>query len=224
MSGPYDAGLPVLAELEADVRHAAEAALGRPGRGRRAPGSRPPARVVRRALVLVALALLVGATALAATGSLDAGGGDRAVRGAARDVAHGVAGGEPYRLVLHRAGRALCRDLVAPTELAGRCGRAPRAGEVEASSLLAGRARLVFGVAGPRARAVGVRVGDRRRLLTTARLGRDTTEALGLPPGLRVFVTAFPATGGSLSQPPAFVDGSPDCSLTTAPVAACRLP
>jgi hypothetical protein len=231
VSGPYDPGLPILAELERDVTRAAERALGggRPrraermhgGRGRR-PGGRQSSRVARRALLLVALVLLVGATALAATGAFDGGGSDKAVRGPALDAAHGSAGGG-YRLVLHPQGHALCRVLVVTGGVASGCGRPPRGDEVRALSALGTDKRFVFGVAGPQTRSVTVQVGHRRLQVPTHLVDAAAARAAGIDPHVRTFVAGFTPRAGSASQPPAIVAGRADCSLTTAPVAACAL-
>src|SRR5262249_11912347 len=106
MSAGYDPDLPILAELEEEGRHAAERALRMAGVDR----GRGCGRVGRRALALVALAGLIGASALASTGALG-GGGDPAVIGPALVARQGAAGGG-YRLVLDQRGRSVCRTLV----------------------------------------------------------------------------------------------------------------
>jgi hypothetical protein len=246
MSEHHDPRLPVLAELEREVTRAAELALGgaktagpdaaermHGGRPRgpspqqggrpRGPARRQSGRVARRALLLVALVLLVGATALAATGAFDGGGTDKAVKGAALEAAHGSSGGG-YRLVLHPHGRSLCRVLVVSGAVASKCQRSPRPGEVQALSAMGTNRRFVFGVAGAHERSVVVRVGDRHLRVRTHTVDPDAARADRIDPRLRVFVATFAPRAGNASQPPAIVAGKADCSLTTAPVAACRLP
>ncbi|HEY2055348.1 MAG TPA: hypothetical protein VGH14_15555, partial [Solirubrobacterales bacterium] len=222
--------LPILAELEGDVTRAAERALGgatppraepvHPRRSRR-PTRRQGGRVARRALLLVALLLLVGATALAATGVFDEGGTDKAVRGPAFDAAHGSVGGG-YRLVLHPHGRSLCRVLVVSGGVASKCQRAPRPGEVQALSAMGTNRRFVFGVTGAGERSIVIQVGSRRIRIHTHRLDAGEARADQIDPRVRVFVATFPPSSRGASQPPAIVAGKPDCSLTSAPVAACR--
>jgi hypothetical protein len=223
----YDPQLPILAELEQDVTRAAESALGpRPAAApqgrirRRRRGDRQGSRVVRRALVLVALVLLIGASALAATGAFDGGGSDQAVEGPVLEVAHGSAG-DGYRLLLHAHGHSLCRVLILPGSATSHCQPAPRGAGVDVSSGLAGNLRFVFGVAGPTTRSVVVHVGPRRLRVKTRPVDAAAARAAGVDPRLRTFLATVAATPGA-SQPPAIVSGHADCSLTTVPASACE--
>jgi hypothetical protein len=228
---PYDPRLPILAELERDVTRAAESALGVPRAetpprgermhgGRRRLAGRQGGRVVRRALLLVALVLLVGATALAATGAFDGGGSDSAVHGPAFDAARGSADGG-YRIVLHEHGQTLCRVVVTGANVASKCQRPPRRDQVQPLSALGTHGRFVFGIAGPGAHSIVIKVGGRRRRVPTHPVDAAAARAVGVDPRVRVFVADFAARSGSASQPPAIVAGRIDCSLTTAPVPAC---
>ncbi len=172
--------------------------------------------------MLAALALMLGATAIAATDLLRGGGHDPAVRGSALVAARGAAGGG-YRLVLHRHGRELCRVLILAGDVTSRCLRAPGADEVQSLSALGTTRRLVFGVTGARVKRVDIDVAGHRASVPTHAIDTAQARASGIVSGTRVFIAAFDRAAHSASQPPALVNGHVDCSVTTEPAKRCPI-
>ncbi len=235
----YDAELPFLQALEHEVARSAErAAL--PPHERSAP-RRPPVRiqsgsharrglhtrttrrVVRRALTLVALLCLLGASAFGAREALSGAGSNPSVvrRGAFVLVAHGVAGSESWSLQAYRLGPDLCRVLLAPGSEGSRCSPAPSLAAVDVTSSTGALQRYVFGVTGPRIAWVTVRAGGAVKTVRTRALNSALARRAGLPPGARYFVAAFARPYGA-PDPPALVRGLDFARHRTgAPLASC---
>ncbi|MCL2769775.1 MAG: hypothetical protein FWD42_06640 [Solirubrobacterales bacterium] len=262
---PYDSELPILAELESEYRTellSVEIWAGRPARTVAAPHhpaaraarrrdaphrELAPARITRRALLLVALVSLVGASALAGTAVF--GGAHHPSAGAEESGAStnpvlldtGGTSVERWQLQSYNRGGTTCYALFIAETLASACAAAPARAGVLVGSALGPTRRLVAGLAGPGVAQVLVRVGGHTSAVPTHPLPRTAGGAAGaagarargsrLPPGVLWFVASFPGES-SLHAAPAHVtprdaDGRAlgpatlDCSLGgTSP--ACR--
>jgi hypothetical protein len=235
----YDAELPFLQALEREVARSAErAARERPGS---ASPQRPPARiqggshrhrgshtrtsrrVMRRALTLVALLGLLGASAYGTREALSGAGSNPSVlrRGAFVLVAHGLAGSESWSLQAYRLGPNLCRALLATGSEGSRCSPAPTLGAVDVTSSVGALQRYVFGVTGPRIAWVAVRAGGTVRTVRTQALSPALARRTGLPPRARYFVAVFARPYGA-PDPPALVRGLDSARRRVgAPLASC---
>jgi hypothetical protein len=225
--GAHDPALPILRELEEELRtqlRCLDAAPAGPTRGTR--GVVRPVLVTRRALLLVALVSLVGASALAARAVI---GGGAAPKPSAKptELASAGVGAEAWQLQAYEYGGATCYALFVEETATSACGAPGRRG-VRVVSALSARARVVAGLAGTAVRRVRVRVGT-RIVFTSTQAETKRAERVGLPKGLRWFVVTFP---DSLRTAPARVTPlganghalgpvALDCSLGGAN-AACR--
>jgi hypothetical protein len=222
----YDAELPFLQALEREVARGAQRAGQAPREQRAQRPRRPPARIqrsshtrrgshartttrmARRALTLVALLCLLGASAFGAREALSGAGSNPSVvsRGAFVLVAHGVAGAESWSLQAYRLGPDLCRVLLAPGSEGSSCSPAPALGAVEVTSSIGALQRYVFGVTGPRIAWVAVRASGTVRRVRTRALSPARARRAGLPPNARYFVAAFTRPYGA-PDPPVLVSG-----------------
>jgi hypothetical protein len=207
-ASPYDPLLPILADLEAQIERAAQLRLAPataaspaasalpvaldPGAAEPAPRPRPRrSRLVvpRRALLLAALACLVGASA---TATVTVWSGDDAARDGRHLLAAGGTGTDEHRLELHGAGRRVCATFLLPDAVDTVCEPAPRGTEAVVRSVVSPFARYVYGLTGSGAAAVAVEAGPGRRAVRPRPVPAEV--AAGVPPaaGLRWFLVQLP--------------------------------
>jgi hypothetical protein len=225
----HDPELPILSELEAELERELRALLP-PARASRDRRLRQPARVTRRALVLVALFSLVGASALAG----------RAVFAPSPEPSTAPAllsaGGHPpeqWRLEAYLHGGSTCYALFVADTVSSACGAPPGRVGVLVTSAVSPTQRFVAGLAGADVHQVRVRVG--RQTLTV--LTRRPPQAAGarraqLPAHLRWFLAILPGNTPARNAParvtPRDEAGHPlgppvlDCSLGAASIACQR--
>lgn len=184
-------------------------------------GGRRTARVTRRAAVVFVLLCLVGGVAVAAR---FAGGGDGTPSHTAPTLL-GRAGGGAWHLSGYRDQGRLCFLLTTPgAALTSECGSEPPADGVRATSLRAGRDRLVAGLAGRLVGAVEVRVDDRRtRVATHGVTDREAAADAGVPLSGRWFVAVLPASGTASSGLALVTPLSQDGKLLGKPYLDCSL-
>lgn len=217
----YDPELPILAELESEYRR--ELTKLRPvPRQRRGPHRElAPGRITRRALLLVALVSLVGASALAGSGVFSGANHRSAATQSSGSgsgagpvlLSAGGAAGEHWLLQAYTHGASTCYALFVAETATSDCAAPPTGAAVRVSSALGPEHRLVAGIAGPEVAQVLVRVGAHTMVLPTYPLPRtaaaaaaaaaggtpahvsahaDTTGAARLPADLRWLLAVFP--------------------------------
>jgi hypothetical protein len=215
----YDGGLPILAELAEAFERELQSPPAPPGV--RCAGDEPsprapkppaqsssrlgwPVRVTRRALVLVALVSLVGASALA--GRFVSGGGSQEPGSRPAPLSAGGSGRERWQLEAYRHGGAVCHALFVADTVASACTSTLEPTSVQVISALSPTRRFVAGIAGAGVGQVLVRVGRAALALPTypppAAAGAHRAE---LPVGLRWFVAILPAAGGVTNAAPALL-------------------
>ncbi|HEX3391307.1 MAG TPA: hypothetical protein VHS55_01975 [Solirubrobacteraceae bacterium] len=206
----HDPQIAILAELEAELER--ELALLRPAPS---PAPRWPdrrslrssARVARRALVLLALLSLIGATALAGRSVVDH---PKSASSPPTLLAAGGSGGESWQFEDYAYRGEICYALFLDQTVASACSRPLGGAEVHALSGSTANRRFVAGLVGAEVAGVRVRVGDRVALAVThPQRGGTAAER-----PLRWFVVAVPAAGGPAGKLPASVtpraaDGRP---------------
>ncbi len=200
METPYDAELAILGELERILRSRVTASRDHAA-GRRAPqrssgdrrrGSRripAAATAARRVAVLTALALLLGATAVATRALVNTDRDPTLRTSQAVQIGHGVVGQDAWRLTVYRRHDQVCHDLLAAGTLASSCDAPPSARGVVIDGTLTPTHRFVLGLTGPDVAAVEVRDGDNRHRAVTHEAPTGTLDQRGaVPQGLRSFV------------------------------------
>jgi hypothetical protein len=229
--GLYDAELPFLRALELDVRQSAERAARvrhkvrpsrEPIRVRRGLGRPlPTARVARRALTLVALLCLIGASAFGAREAFSGAGSNPTTvsKGALVPVARGSAGSDNWVLRAYRLGGELCRVLVVAGNEASLCAPPPAPGGVAVTNLVSPLWRYVFGVTGEQVMQVAVHAGGAARTVSTIALDPAVARDAGLPARARYFVLALMRPSGR-PDPPALARGVNAAHRPTGPVYA----
>jgi hypothetical protein len=198
----YDSGLPILAELEREIELAARRRLERtaigpapvtPGRRAAAPfparRRRLPLTVPRRAVVLAALACLVGASATATVTVWpggDSSGGERRV------LVEAGAGADAHRFTLHARGPRVCTTFLLPDTLDTVCARPADGNGALVRSVVSPGLRYVYGLTGPAATSVAVRAGTRTRSAAPRDVPAEVLT--GVPParGLGWFLVSLP--------------------------------
>ncbi len=160
--------------------------------------------VARRSGALVALGLLVGATALATRTFVGgSAAGDPSLRTtAAAQIATGRSHGESWTLSAARRGDDLCDAFFVDGLVATRCDEPPAAGATIVDSLLSARSRYIVGLAAADVRSVTIDVGAVRRTAHArpAASSPAVTRAR-LPRGLRWFVVRLPRGAGDRERP-----------------------
>jgi hypothetical protein len=186
----HDPELPILAELEAELERELRA-LGQPaGPALRAIPLRTPARVARRALVLVALLSLVGGSAVAGRAVL--AGSPRAPSSGPALLSSGGQGADHWQLEAYLHEGSVCYAMFVADTASSACGT-PGGKEVRATSALSPTRRFVAGIAGAGVTHVLVRVGHRDLLIAThAPAGAHRAK---LSPGLRWFLASLAGAG-----------------------------
>ncbi|HVR05058.1 MAG TPA: hypothetical protein VMS02_03380 [Solirubrobacteraceae bacterium] len=159
-------------------------------------------RVTRRALILVALLSLVGASALAGSSVLDDS-HPRPPSGGPVSLTVGGSGAERWQLQAYTHGDASCYALFVAETVTSACGAPPPGAGLLVSSALGPDNRFVAGLAGHAVRRVLVRVGAGTRLAPTAPVTRRS--GAGLPAGLRWFLAVLPADSAGARSTPARV-------------------
>ena len=231
-TGPHDPTLAILVELEAELARELEATAFPAARAYRGRGRlRAPALVVRRALVLVALVSLVGASALAGRAVIDPA---RPAPSSGPAPLAGGGSGEPWQLEEYLHDGALCYALFVAGSATSACVERPVYElTVHAISALSSARRFVVGITGERVRQVLVRVGHRALVRPTHPLAPATRAHahVGLPAGQRWFVAILPGEDRTQAAPAlvtprdgrggALAAATLDCSLG-AQSAICR--
>jgi hypothetical protein len=233
----HDPELAILSELEADfARELRELASGST-RARQAERLRQPARITRRALVLVALLSLVGASALAARSVFE--GAPRAPAAAGPVLlSAGGSGSDRWQLETYPHDRSTCYALFVAGTVASACG-APGSREVRVTSAIDPTTRFVAGLAGDGVAEVSMRVGHQALVVPTRPPPATATGASSgassrsvtpfVPP--RWFLVMLPAVAAAREAPASLIPRGArgeqlgpfvlDCSLGGAS-AACR--
>jgi hypothetical protein len=184
-AAPGGASAPESAPAAAPVRRR----LRRP----HAPRSSRPRRsrlvVPRRALLLAALACLVGASA---TATVTVWSGDDAARDGRDLLAAGGTGTDEHRLELHAAGRRVCATFLLPDTVDTVCEPPPRGTEAVVRTVVSPFVRYVYGLTGSAAAAVAVEAGLRERSVRPRPVPADVVA--GVPPArdLRWFLVELP--------------------------------
>jgi hypothetical protein len=192
--------LPILEELEAQLELELRA-LAQPPAPQVAKLAAPrPARVARRALLLVALVSLVGASALAGRSVFA---GSRKPSSGLALLAAGGHGPDSWQLQAYLHEGSVCYALFVAGSASSACG-APAAAGVRAQSALSPDRRFVAGLAGADVTKVQVRVAGRTMLVSTEPVVSAPGAARAkLPSGVRWFVTSL--AGGAARQAPAWI-------------------
>jgi hypothetical protein len=217
---PYDAKLPILAELEGQIDRAAQARLAGAGLRTAPPDLLPRGRslrVSRRVAVLAALICLVGATATATVTIWRSS----PLPTAERTL---VAQGErpaPFRLELHELNRRLCATLLLGETVDSDCLRPPGEREVTARVVDTAFTQFVYGLAGSATRSIEVLAGPKRARTPSRPLPAAVREALPRARNLRYFVVAM-RRGGDGRIFTVRVPGGAGCSFATRVGVGCR--
>jgi hypothetical protein len=165
---PYDPQLRILGELEAEFGRELQglASKGSPARRtqrQRMQRLRLPARVTRRALVLVALLSLVGASALAGRSVLE---GSHEPASGPVLLSSGESGSERWQFEAYPHAGSVCYALFVAETVSSACGTAPDKSGLRAASAVGSNVRFVAGLAGAGVAQVSLRVG--RHTLTVS--------------------------------------------------------
>jgi hypothetical protein len=216
MTAPtHDSELPILAEVEVEVeRMAREHAARRVSTPRNAAsagrrrGTPPPhrlrrggaTRVPRRVFALAALACLLGGTAIAAVTTLGGGEGELAP-GLVLEAGEGE---NAHRLELHSEGGRVCTTFYVADFLRSNCAPPPRDGQARAYDIAGSFRRYVYGVGGPAADRVEVRIGDERAASPVRPLPPSAAAAAPEAVGLRYFVVSLVRAPGN--DPPVVIN------------------
>jgi hypothetical protein len=193
--GPHDPRLPILGELERELRDSSPGlSFGpQPATRERSSARRDMARIVRRVLLLVVPVGLVAATAVATRTLVSSTGDSLPPPTQAAPLGAGGSDAERWTLTASRRGSQLCDAFFVSASVATRCADEPGPRELLLDGARSPRARYVVGLAGASVRSVSVRVGGFHRTVAT-RPPEDAVAArrARLPTGIRWFVVTVP--------------------------------
>jgi len=214
----YDPELDILRELEAEFER--ELTLIARARPRARWRDRVSVRVTRRALVLVGLVCLIGASALAGHSVLS---GSPQKTSPPTLLASGGSGLTSWQLESYVYRGTSCYALFAGGTVASKCQATPGRDGVNALSAVDPNERLVAGLAGNRVATVLIEVG-KHRILDTTQSQRSGTRAVGLAHQMRWFVAIIPSKTSAAASPPArLTPRAPDGRSLGPPILDCSL-